>query len=307
MFQANSKPVIYILFLFCLATIFRILLNHYKCREPYNYLKQILELGLTKMEEFKVAIAQMDIKLGDKESNLKKASEVVSEAAKQGADFVCLPEYFSTGGAFEQFSELKEPIPGDTADKLGAIAEENGVHLVASMLEGVEDKLYNAAVLLGPNGELLAKQRKIHLFLEEQTCVSNGADFTIADTKFGKVGLMVCYDTIFPEVSRELALQGADIIFVPANWPDPFSSQWQLATSARALDNQAWLVAANRVGTDGKFTYFGKSRVVSPYGESVVEAGNGEEIITTMIDPKVTEGFKNIVDFMKDRQPGAYP
>jgi len=264
-------------------------------------------MGVTKMEEFKVAVAQTDVKIGDKESNLKKASEVVSEAAKQGADFVCLPEYFSTGGAFEQFSELGEPIPGDTIDKLGAIAKENGVHMVTSILEGAEDKLYNAAVILGPNGELLAKQRKIHLFLEEKTCVSNGADFAIADTKFGKVGLMVCYDAIFPEVSRKLALQGADIIFVPANWPDPFSALWCLATSARALDNQAWLVAANRVGTDGKFTYFGKSRVVNPYGDSVVEAGESEEIITATIDPKVTEGFKNIVDFMKDRQPGAYP
>lgn len=258
------------------------------------------------MKEFKVAVAQMDIKLGDKEVNLKKTAEMAFTASKQGADFICLPEYLSTGNVPEQCSKLAEPIPGYAIDKLGAIAKENGIHIVASILERADDKIYNTAVLIDPDGELLTKYRKIHLFMEEQAHITHGREYAVADTMFGKVGLMICYDAIFPEIARRLALQGVGIIFIPANWPNPFLSQWRLATSARALDNQIWLVATNRIGADNKFSYFGRSRTVNPYGDSVVECGEREEVLVATVDWKVTEEFKEIVNFLKDRQPGAY-
>ena len=250
------------------------------------------------MKEFKVAVAQMDIKLGDKKTNLKKTSEMASTAAKQGADFVCLPEYLSTGSILEQCNKLAEPIPGYTVDKLRAIATENGIHVVASLLEKADNKIYNTAVLIDPSGKLLTKYRKIHLFMDEQTYIAHGREHAVVDTKFGKVGLMICYDTVFPEVARRLALQGAGIIFMPANWPNPFLSHWRLATSARALDNQIWLVAANRIGADKKFTYFGGSRTINPHGESVVECSGKEEIRVAIVDGKVTEEFKKIVNFL---------
>jgi len=258
------------------------------------------------MKEFKVAVAQMDIKLGDKETNLKKTAEMASTASKQGADFVCLPEYLSTGSIPEQCSTLAEPIPGYTVDKLGAIAEENGIHIIASILEKADDRIYNTAILIDPGGKLLTKYRKIHLFMDEQAYIAHGREYAVVDTKFGKVGLMICYDAVFPEVARRLALQNVGIIFMPANWPNPFLPQWRLATSARALDNQIWLVAANRIGTDNKFTYFGTSHIVNPYGGSVVECGDKEEVLVVQVDGKVTEEFKKIVNFLKDRQPGAY-
>ena len=258
------------------------------------------------MEKFKVAVAQIDIKLGDKEANLRKTSEMISIASKQEADFVCLPEYFSTGSIPKQFHELAEPVPGYTVDKLGAIAEENGTHIIASFLEKAGDRIYNTAVLIDPHGELLAKYRKIHLFMDEQNYLTYGREYTVIDTKFGKVGIMVCYDAIFPEVARRLTLQGALIIFMPANWPNPFLSQWRLATSARALDNQIWIVATNRIGADEKFTYFGRSRIVNPYGDPVIECGEKEEVLVTTVDKRVAEEFKKTVDFLKDRQPDLY-
>lgn len=258
------------------------------------------------MGEFRVAVAQTDIKLGDKEANLKKTAEMAATAAKQGADFVCLPEYMSTGNILEQCDKLAEPVPGYTTDRLGAIAKENGIHLVTSILERADGKVYNTAVMIGPSGELLAKYRKMHLFMDEQAHIAHGRDYAVVDTKFGKVGLMVCYDAIFPEIARRLALQGAGIIFVPANWPDPFMPQWRLATSARALDNQIWVIAANRIGADNKFTYFGRSRVANPYGDSTAECGEGEEVLVTTVDWNAAEKFKEIVDFLKDRQPEAY-
>lgn len=258
------------------------------------------------MKEFKVAVAQMDIKLGDKKANLKKTAEIASSASKQGADFVCLPEYLSTGSVPEQCSKLAEPVPGYVVDKLGAIAEENGIYVVASILEKTDDKIYNTAVLISPGGELLTKYRKMHLFMEEQTYIAHGREYAVVDTEFGKVGLMICYDAIFPEIARRLALQGVSIIFMPANWPDPFLPQWRLATSARALDNQIWLVAANRIGADNKFTYSGRSRIVNPYGDSVVECGEREEVLVATVDEKVTEEFKKIINFLNDRQPEVY-
>jgi len=255
------------------------------------------------MKNFKVAVAQIDVKLGDKEANIKKIAELSSAASKQGADFICLPEYFSTGSIPEQFGKLAEPIPGYAVNRLGAVAGENGVHIVASIPEKADGKIYNTAVLMGPNGELLAKCRKIHLFMGERDYLAHGKECAVADTKFGKIGLMVCYDAAFPEVARELALRDADIIFMPANWPDPFLPQWRLATGARALDNQIWLVAANRIGADNKFTYFGRSRIVSPYGDSVAECGEREEVLVAAVDGKAAEEFKKTVDFLKDRQP----
>ncbi len=258
------------------------------------------------MKEFKVAVAQMDIKLEDKEANLNKTAELVSTASKKGADFVCLPEYLSIGNIPERCSKFAEPVPGYVTDRLGVIAKENGIYIVASIPEIADDKIYNTAILIDPCGEILAKYRKIHLFMEEQDYISHGGEYAVVDTEFGKVGLMICYDVIFPEIARSLALQGVDIVFMPANWPTPFLSQWRLATSARALDNQIWLVATNRIGADDKFPYPGRSRVVNPYGEPVVECGDKEEVLVAVVDGKVTEGFKNTVNFLKDRYPGVY-
>ncbi|MDG6218677.1 MAG: carbon-nitrogen hydrolase family protein [Candidatus Thermoplasmatota archaeon] len=254
------------------------------------------------MKNFKVAIAQMDIVSEKKELNLKKADELSLIASEKGADFICLPEYFSTGSIPEKFNELAETIPGNTTNKLCEIAKKNKIAIAASIIEKSKDTLYNTAVLIDSKGDLLGKQRKIHLFLEEATVVSNGKKCEVISTVNGKIGLMVCYDTIFPEVSRKLAMNGAQMIFIPANWPDPFSTQWKIALSARALDNQIWIVAANRCGKDDTYTYFGKSMIINPYGEIVYECGNEEDLMVWEIELKKADEFKAIINFLKDRK-----
>lgn len=254
------------------------------------------------MKNFKVAIAQIDIELGNKEKNLNKVSDYAMKASEKGADFVCFPEYFSTGSIPEKFKELAETIPGETTKKLSEIAKNNQINIIGSLIEKSKDKLYNTAVLIDPNGKILGKQRKIHLFLDEANFVNHKEQCNIIHTQYGNIGLIVCYDTIFPEVSRKLAIDGANIIFIPANWPNPFLNQWQLATSARALDNQIWVVAVNRCGKDERFTYFGKSRIVNPYGDMVCECGEGEEIVLFEIESKKSEEFKAIINFQNDMQ-----
>lgn len=253
----------------------------------------------------RIALAQMNVELGNKQANLKKVSALVSEASSRGAGVVCLPELFSTGFAKETLSQLAEPVPGPTTEALRSQASKYGLLIAGSILEKGSDGLYNTAVLVGSEG-LVLKYHKVHPFLEESAFVTGGGSYESREMPFGKCGLLVCYDAAFPEAARALALAGTQIIFLPANWMEPFLSQWRLATSARALDNQLWLVAVNRVGTDGVYNYFGHSRVVDPYGNTLVECGEQEELVLADIDVDAATEFKKMVNFLSDRKPGTY-
>ncbi len=255
--------------------------------------------------EMNVAIGQMDIELGNKKRNIEKAEELVHRAAKMNAGIICLPEMFTTGFAKGNMARLAEPAPGETTKKLQELAAENKMFISGSILEKENSNIYNTAIFVTPEG-LVGKHRKVHLFLEEADHVKGGNGYSVFDTDAGRIGLLTCYDAIFPEASRLLSLQGAQIILLPSNWMNPFMGQWRLATSARALDNQVWLVAANRIGSDENYTYFGNSRIVNPYGTPVVECGESEEVAVAEIDLGKSSEFKKIVDFLKDRKPKTY-
>ncbi len=255
------------------------------------------------MEAFKVAVVQYDPASDDKEKNIEKAAEKVKKASRQGAKFVVLPEYFSIGGGSDGCDVLAEPVPGYTVERLMDISKNNGVYICGSMLEGTEDHVYNTAIFTSPDGELIATYRKMHLFMDEQDNICAGDETVVVETEYGKIGLMICYDAIFPEVARDLGSKGAELILVPSNWPDPFKPQWQLATSARALDNQVWLAAANCIGADDKFTYFGNSRIVAPTGVPVDECGDEEEISISTVRMDTIDEFKETVNFLEERRP----
>jgi len=257
------------------------------------------------MTVVRVALAQTNVVLGNKQANMDRVGEVVFEASGKGAKVVCLPEMFSTGFDKKVLSGLAEPVPGPTTEALRLLASKHGLMIAGSIVEKGTEGLYNTAVLVGGNGVVL-KHRKVHPFLEEAELVGGGSAYETKETPLGKCGLLVCYDAAFPEAARALALDGAQIIFLPSNWMEPFLGQWRLATSARALDNQVWVVAVNRVGTDGTYNYFGHSRVVDPYGNVVVECGSGEEIAVADMELGKAGEFKKIVDFMGDRKPATY-
>ncbi len=252
----------------------------------------------------RVAVGQMDVKLGDKEANIKRAEELIHEAIEKDAEVICFPELFTTGFAKENIIQLAESISGETTKRLQELAAENKILVAGSILEKDGD-IYNTSILVAPEG-LVGKYRKVHPFLEEANCITSGNGYSVFDTKLGKMGLLVCYDAIFPEASRSLSLQGAQIILLPSNWMNPFLEQWRLATSARSLDNQVWLVATNRIGADETYTYFGRSRIVNPYGNAVVECGEDEEVAVVEVDLGKSSEFKGIVDFLRDRKPKTY-
>ncbi|MBS7604988.1 MAG: carbon-nitrogen hydrolase family protein [Candidatus Bathyarchaeia archaeon] len=265
------------------------------------------------MDEIIVAIAQLDVALGDKRANTEKAIKYITDAAKKGANFVCFPEYFSTGFGYKdlekihkEIAKLAEPINGQTIRMIQQACRANSVYAIGSIIESAQNKFYNTAFLINPSGELLGTYRKVHLFQLESQFFQQGNGWQVFDTDFGKIGIMICYDAIFPEAARTLALLGAKLILHPSSWMDPYLPQWRIATNARALENQVWLVSVNRVGRDELFTYFGRSRVIDPYGACIYECGGEEELATVRIDLKRAEEFKKTLNFLGDRRPATY-
>lgn len=253
----------------------------------------------------RVAIGQMGIKLGEKTVNIEKVKKLIHRAVEEKADLICLPELFSTGFPKENIAKLAEPIPGETTEKMGVLALDNDILVAGSIFEKDGGTIFNTAVLAAPEG-LIGTYRKVHPFIEESRHITCGRDYYVFDTRIGKIGLLVCYDAAFPEAARLLSLQGAQIILLPSNWMNPFLDQWRLATSARALDNQVWLVATNRIGSDETNTYFGRSRIVSPYGDTVVECGEDEDVRVVEVDLGKSIEFRGIVNFLRDRKPLTY-
>jgi len=228
----------------------------------------------------KAAIFQFHPIFGDIEGNLKKI-----EKAAQSADFdlLVLPELCTTGYQFSSHEEvlgLSEPVPaGITSDRLEALARRKNAFIIAGVAEKDGPFLYNSAVLVGPQG-YVGKYRKIHLFDEEKLFFKKGDQgFPVFDIGFAKIGLMICFDWIFPEAARTLALKGADLICQPANLVLPYC---QDAMITRAIENRVFTLTANRIGTekrDGKpsLRFTGMSQIVSPLGEKLLQFSKTEE------------------------------
>jgi predicted amidohydrolase len=228
----------------------------------------------------RAAVAQIDPKLGQVERNLAECLARVEEAAAAGADLVVLPECAVPGYMFDSLEEalpFGEPIEGAALEAFAAACARLGIHAVYGTLEREGDRLYNAAVLVGPGG-LVASYRKTHLpFLGVDRFVTPGDAFVVADTPLGKIGIEICYDLRFPEVTRTLALRGADVVAHPTNFPVAARIQTEIITLARAAENRVFLLTANRVGKERWGEFCGWSQIVDPYGKRLAEADGTEE------------------------------
>jgi 5-aminopentanamidase len=230
----------------------------------------------------RVAVAQMEPILAEKERNLDACVARLEEAAAAGAELLVLPECAIPGYMFESAEEalpFAEEIPGPSADTLAKECRRLGLHVVCGLLERDGDVLHNAAVLVGPEG-LIGTYRKTHLpFLGIDRFVVPGDELNVYDTPLGRIGVIICYDLRFPEVTRTLALKGADIVCLPTNFPMAAKVQTELITVARAAENRIYLLAANRVGKERTGEFCGWSQIVDPYGTRLAEAGETEEAL----------------------------
>jgi predicted amidohydrolase len=230
----------------------------------------------------RVAVAQLEPKLAENERNLEACLARLEEAAAAGAELLVLPECAVPGYMFDSAEEalpFAEEIPGPTTEALARECRRLGVHVVCGLLERDGDALHNAAVLVGPEG-LIGTYRKTHLpFLGVDRFVVPGDELTVYDTPLGRIGVEICYDLRFPEVTRTLALKGADIVAHPTNFPVAARIQTELITVARAAENRIYLLTANRVGKERSGEFCGWSQIVDPYGGRLAEAGGTEEAL----------------------------
>jgi predicted amidohydrolase len=263
-----------------------------------------------------VACVQMKPELGQYQINLSKMEAFVHQvmAEKPGTQLIVFPELITTGYECtkEQFDSMAEMLPsGNSMIVMGKLAKKYGVHLIYGFAErdpNLTDVLYNSSTMIDDQGIVLGRYRKVHPFDTEKQWCRPGCDYPLYDTKLGKIGVMICWDTGFPEVARSYALQGADLLVVCTNWEKPYSDDWDLITKARAFDNTLHLIAANRIGDDLELGFFGHSKIIDPVGREI--AALDEEIegyIAAELDLTVTHKERQrYYTFFKDRRPDTY-
>lgn len=239
------------------------------------------------MKSYKIACIQMDVAPKSEQYNLKKALKMIDESVGCGAKIVCLPELFTTGFDFQYIRRCARIIPNKITNELSKKAKKLKIFIISGSLPIIDgDRLYNTSLLFDPNGRIVGKYNKIHLFplMGEDKYFNYGEEYRTYKTEFGNFGIIICYDIRFPELTRSLTLLGAEIIFVPSQFPSQRLDHWKTLVRARAIENQIFVVAVNRVGEDSKNSFCGNSMVVDPWGEVLTSKNEKEGIIVTSVN-----------------------
>jgi predicted amidohydrolase len=244
-------------------------------------------------------------------SRRQRAGSLVRE--QSGADLVVLPELWPVGAfAFETFAAEAEPLEGPTYEAMSKAASDAGVWLHAgSIVERDPDgPLYNTSLVFSPDGELAHTYRKIHRFgfdRGEAVLMGAGDELTTVRLPETTLGLATCYDLRFPELFRALTDAGAETLVIPAGWPERRRAHWSLLARARAVENQAYVLACGTAGAHAGVEQAGYSVVVDPWGEVLAEAGAGEEVLTVDLDPARVATTREQFPALKDRRLGLEP
>lgn len=261
-----------------------------------------------------IAAAVQMTSTADVDANLERANHWIAEAAALGAEFVSLPESFACMLEEGGRNPAAQGLDGPLAAFLSERAREHGIVLaggtIPELAEG--ERVYNTALVHGPDGVLLASYRKIHLFdvelpgltLKESKSVAPGDTPVCVDTPAGKLGLSVCYDVRFPELYRVLAERGAEILLVPSAFTVPTGSDhWEILLRARAIENQAYLVAAAQYGAHNKRRRsYGRSMIVDPWGLVLATASDGEGLAVASLDPARLAEIRSRIPALQHRK-----
>ena len=266
----------------------------------------------------RVAVVQFDPHLADKRHNLDAIEQHLDQAAGQGVQLAVFPECAVSGYVFESLNEalqVAEPIPGPSAERFVRATARHGIYAVTGMLERVDERCYNTALLAGPNG-IEAIYRKTHTLClgVDRFTAPGDIPYRVQHLPFARIGILICYDLRFPEPSRLLALQGAQLIVLPTNWPERSTVQPDVFSRARAAENRVFVLAADRVGVERGTRFLGRSQIVAPDGDVRAEASRHDaEMLVEDIDPAEAD-VKNVVvrpgahemDVLADRRPDLY-
>jgi deaminated glutathione amidase len=270
------------------------------------------------MTLLRVALVQLDAG-SDPEANVDAAARLVDEAAAGGARLVALPEYLQYRGPDDGYRASARTVPGPFTDPFAEVARRRGCWiLVGSLAETSPDpaRPYNTSSLLDPTGAIVAIYRKVHLFdvaVEagptdtESARVSPGDRLVLADVEGVRLGLSICYDLRFPELYRGLALAGAEVLTVPANFTERTGrDHWEVLLRARAIENGAYVIAPSQINGPPGQPAFGRTMVVDPWGTVVAQAADRVEIVSAELDTERVATVRRQIPALANRRPAAY-
>ena len=252
------------------------------------------------------AAIQFNIHMGEIDHNLELALAGIRRVRERDARLAVLPEMWSTGYDYRHLAQLAEESPR-VLQALERVTAELDMVVVGSLAEKGGDTLYNTAYVVD-RGRVTGSYRKLHLFstMGEDRFLGSGDQSLILDTSVGRLGVAICYDLRFPEMIRQIALEGAEILCVPAEWPKPRQDHWRTLLRARAIENQLFVAAANCCGPQGKLDFFGMSMLIAPRGEVLAESGETPTELVALFDGAEMENYRAQIPCFRDRRPEVY-
>lgn len=260
----------------------------------------------------KIAAAQIACTLGDPAANARKMRDFAQRAQAAGAELIVFPEMADTGYAMPVIRAQAQPWSEGVVPELQEIARDLSLSIISGVSEKEGDAIYNSQVVIGATGAILAKYRKTHLFarapIEEDKCFAPGQALVSVALGPLRLGLTICYDLRFPEMYRALALeQGANVFIISSAWPFPRVEHQRVLATARAIENQSYVVLANRVGKDEGVPFCGGSVVLDPSGVVVAGASaDREELVLADVSPALLEEIRARMTVFAHRRPDLY-
>jgi len=266
------------------------------------------------MSQLMVSLAQMDVRLGNPRINWTKMQQMSQQAKQQGGEMVVFPELWDAGFALDKVKELASPLGGGLFAQVTALSKQLSLYITGSMLEKRGVSVANSAPIISPDRGVMGVYRKVHLFplMKEDQYLSAGESTLLVDMPWGVIGVAICYDLRFPELFRRYALEGAKVVVMPCQFPEPRLEHYRILLRARAIENGIFIVAVNRVGSDlgeegGQETrYFGHSSIIDPWGNIVFEAGGAEGVYTAPLDLTQVDKAQKAIPVLRNRRPEVY-
>ncbi|MBB6218973.1 putative amidohydrolase [Anaerosolibacter carboniphilus] len=257
----------------------------------------------------KIAMIQVNIEFGNPETNRKKMVEMIEKAAQGQPDIIVLPEMWNTSFSLKNLHEIADKSGEPTKTIIGNLAKKYHINIVAGSVADVHgDLVHNRLYVFDRDGNVKSHYDKAHLIQQarEHEFLTAGKSTEVFRLDEVICGAIICYDIRFPELARTVALKGAKVLFIPAQWPETRIEHWKALVIARAIENQMYVVAVNRIGSEFKADFPGKSLVVDPWGKILVESDDQEQIVHVEIDMDLVDRIRTKIPCFSDRNIEAY-